>query len=39
MEAQLNVGFYREKCSAAESIVKDEVSKAFFKDKGMAPGS
>ncbi|KAK9291918.1 hypothetical protein L1049_019870 [Liquidambar formosana] len=38
MEAQLQVGFYRDKCSAAESIVKNEVRKAFFKDMGIAPG-
>ncbi|CAL5367820.1 unnamed protein product [Camellia sinensis] len=37
-QAQLRVGFYRDKCIAAEFIVKEEVEKAFARDKGMAPG-
>ncbi|XP_031390687.1 peroxidase 5-like [Punica granatum] len=36
--SQLQVGFYANKCPLAEFIVKDEVKKAFFKDKGIAPG-
>ncbi|GKB60354.1 peroxidase 5 [Tanacetum coccineum] len=35
-EAQLQVGFYSRSCSEAESIVKDEVSKAFSQNKGLA---
>ncbi|RVW60961.1 Peroxidase 5 [Vitis vinifera] len=38
IEAELQVGFYRDKCKAAESIVKDEVEKAFERDRGIAPG-
>lgn len=38
IEAELQVGFYRDKCKAAESIVKDEVEKAFDRDRGIAPG-
>lgn len=38
IEAQLRVGFYRNKCPNAESIIRDEVGKAFFRDKGIAPG-
>lgn len=38
IEAELQVGFYRDKCRAAESIVKDEVEKAFERDRGIAPG-
>ncbi|CAL5323442.1 unnamed protein product [Camellia sinensis] len=37
-QAQLQVGFYRDKCIAAELIVKEEVEKAFARDKGIAPG-
>lgn len=36
--SQLQVGFYADKCRLAEFIVKDEVKKAFFMDKGIAPG-
>ncbi|KAF6137649.1 hypothetical protein GIB67_030541 [Kingdonia uniflora] len=35
-EAQLQVGFYDSRCADAESIVKQEVSKAFNDDKGFA---
>ncbi|KAA8540103.1 hypothetical protein F0562_026795 [Nyssa sinensis] len=39
MEAQqLKVGFYGNTCRVAESIVKEEVQKAFAKDEGIAPG-
>ncbi|KAK3042049.1 hypothetical protein RJ639_001751 [Escallonia herrerae] len=37
-EAQLQVGFYKNSCPAAESIVCDEVFKAFKIDNGIAPG-
>ena len=36
---QLQVGFYRTNCSNAESIVRQEVERAFFfNDKGIAAG-
>ncbi|KAK4362845.1 hypothetical protein RND71_018086 [Anisodus tanguticus] len=38
LEAQLQVRFYENSCSMAEFIVKQEVSKAFFKDRGVAAG-
>lgn len=38
IEAELQVGFYRDKCRAAESIVRDEVENAFQRDKGIASG-
>lgn len=38
LEAQLQVGFYENSCSMAEFIVGQEVTKAFFKDKGVAAG-
>ncbi|XP_077247480.1 peroxidase 5-like [Tasmannia lanceolata] len=38
LEAQLQIGFYKSKCSTAESIVRDEVIKAFNRDKGLAAG-
>jgi peroxidase len=38
VHSQLRVGFYRSSCSLAELIVKDEVKKAFIRDKGVAPG-
>ncbi|XP_076933140.1 peroxidase 5-like [Bidens hawaiensis] len=37
-EAQLQIGFYSGSCSAAEYIVKEEVSKAYLQDKGLAAG-
>ncbi|XP_010671315.2 peroxidase 5 [Beta vulgaris subsp. vulgaris] len=37
-EATLQVGFYRDKCPFAEAIIKDEVTKSFLKDQGIAPG-
>ncbi|PWA63464.1 peroxidase 5 [Artemisia annua] len=37
-EAQLQVGFYSHSCPAAEFIVKDEVSKAFSQNNGLAAG-
>ncbi|GKB16443.1 copia protein [Tanacetum coccineum] len=38
VEAQLRAGFYSHSCEAAESIVKDEVSKAFSQNNGLAAG-
>lgn len=37
-EAQLQVGYYQSSCALAESIVKDEVSKAFIQNNGLAAG-
>ncbi|KAG8381609.1 hypothetical protein BUALT_Bualt06G0139300 [Buddleja alternifolia] len=37
-EAELQVGFYQYSCGLAEFIVKQEVSKAFSKDFGVAAG-
>ncbi|KAJ0979102.1 hypothetical protein J5N97_014576 [Dioscorea zingiberensis] len=37
-KAQLQVGFYNDKCLLAESIVKDEVMKALRSDSGLAAG-
>ncbi|KAL9437087.1 hypothetical protein AB3S75_023013 [Citrus x aurantiifolia] len=34
----LQIGFYRYSCGPAEFTVKDEVRKAFMKDKGVAAG-
>ena len=36
--AQLQVGFYDSSCLVAESIVKEEVMKAFKNDPGLAAG-
>nr|XP_027076635.1 peroxidase 5-like [Coffea arabica] len=38
IKAQLVVGFYNSRCPRAESIIWEEVLKAFLKDKGIAPG-
>ncbi|KAK6155474.1 hypothetical protein DH2020_009722 [Rehmannia glutinosa] len=38
VEAQLRVDFYRNTCPDAESIIQEEVRKAFFRDRGIAPG-
>ncbi|KAG9455434.1 hypothetical protein H6P81_008338 [Aristolochia fimbriata] len=38
MAAELSVGFYRSTCSLAEFVVKDEIRKAFFRDRGTAAG-
>ncbi|KAK3042830.1 hypothetical protein RJ639_001103 [Escallonia herrerae] len=38
LEAQLQVGFYSSSCRIAEFIVKDEVRKGFFSDRGVAAG-
>lgn len=38
MKAQLLVGFYDRTCPRAESIIREEVHEAFFKNKGIAPG-
>ncbi|KAH9741998.1 peroxidase [Citrus sinensis] len=38
VNSQLQVGFYRNSCSSAELIVKDEVRKSVLKDKGVAAG-
>ncbi|XP_074282343.1 peroxidase 5-like [Silene latifolia] len=37
-EAVLQVGFYSDKCQLAETIIRNEVVKAFVGDKGIAPG-
>ncbi|KAL8253231.1 hypothetical protein R6Q59_036924 [Mikania micrantha] len=37
-KAQLQIGFYSGYCSAAEFIVKEEVAKAYFEDRGLAAG-
>ena len=38
VHSQLQVGFYRNSCDYAESIVKDEVRNSFIKDQGVAAG-
>ncbi|KZV40956.1 peroxidase 5-like [Dorcoceras hygrometricum] len=38
VEAQLRVDFYNETCSNAEAIIWEEVKRAFFRDRGIAPG-
>ncbi|KAK9145883.1 hypothetical protein Sjap_005786 [Stephania japonica] len=38
LEAQLQVDYYENTCRIAEYIVKDEVKKAFFRDKGLVAG-
>ncbi|KAI3417851.1 Peroxidase [Psidium guajava] len=38
VESQLRVGFYANSCWLAEFIVKDEVRKALFSDRGLAAG-
>ncbi|XVE64506.1 hypothetical protein DITRI_Ditri07aG0106000 [Diplodiscus trichospermus] len=38
VHSQLQVGFYKDTCGSVESIVKQEVRKAFIKDKGVAAG-
>ncbi|XP_057463374.1 peroxidase 5-like [Actinidia eriantha] len=38
IEAQLQVGFYNDKCAGVETIVRQEVHKAFVQDYGIAPG-
>ena len=38
LEAQLQVGFYKNNCPNAESIVREEVSKAFDSNRGIAAG-
>ncbi|KAI3508075.1 hypothetical protein L1887_23075 [Cichorium endivia] len=37
-EAKIEVGFYSKSCPTAEFIVKDEVAKAYFQDRGLAAG-
>ncbi|XP_058086060.1 peroxidase 5-like [Magnolia sinica] len=37
-EAQLEVGFYDDKCLLAEAIVRGEVTKAYLRDPGVAAG-
>ncbi|KAL9233756.1 hypothetical protein vseg_008712 [Gypsophila vaccaria] len=37
-EAQLQVGFYKKICPSAETVVKQQVTKAFKSDNGIAPG-
>ncbi|XP_074287556.1 peroxidase 5-like [Silene latifolia] len=38
LEAQLQVGFYRQTCPIAELIVKQVVTTAFISNAGIAPG-
>ncbi|TMW87100.1 hypothetical protein EJD97_020416 [Solanum chilense] len=38
LEAQLQVGFYDNSCSMAEFIVRQEVTNAFLRNKGVAAG-
>ncbi|KAJ8427912.1 hypothetical protein Cgig2_023288 [Carnegiea gigantea] len=38
IEAALQVGYYGDKCPFAEKIIREEVTEAFAKDKGIAPG-
>ncbi|KAI4383174.1 hypothetical protein MLD38_009044 [Melastoma candidum] len=38
VDAQLQVGYYNDKCYLAEYIVKDEVHKAFARNPGLAAG-
>nr|XP_043618325.1 peroxidase 5-like [Erigeron canadensis] len=38
LEAQLQVGFYLNSCSVVELIIKEEVVKAYFQEKGLAAG-
>lgn len=38
VNSQLQVGFYTNSCGLSEFIVKDEVRKGFFKDRGVAAG-
>ncbi|RXI09962.1 hypothetical protein DVH24_031517 [Malus domestica] len=38
VHSQLQVGFYTTSCTLAETIVKDEVQKAFFRDPGVTAG-
>nr|XP_043613792.1 peroxidase 5-like [Erigeron canadensis] len=38
LQAQLQVGFYSRSCTMAEFIIRDEVTKAFIQDRGLAAG-
>lgn len=38
VRSQLQVGFYRNLCSLAETIVKEEVRKGISRDEGVAAG-
>ncbi|KAK2637213.1 hypothetical protein Ddye_032005 [Dipteronia dyeriana] len=38
VNSQLQVGFYGDSCSCAESVVKDEVTKAFMNNRRVAAG-
>ena len=38
VHSQLQIGFYKDTCSLVEFIVKEEVWKAFFRDRGVAAG-
>lgn len=35
---QLQVGFYKNTCNVVESIIREEVIRAFLQDKGNAAG-
>lgn len=38
IEAELQVGFYRDNCDFAEAIIRDEVERSFLINNGIAPG-
>lgn len=38
IEAELQVNFYRNTCPNAELIIRQEVQRAYFRDRGIAPG-
>lgn len=38
VDSQLQVGFYGSSCNLAEFIVKEEVRKGFFGNRGVAAG-
>ncbi|XWS61432.1 hypothetical protein CRYUN_Cryun07bG0125200 [Craigia yunnanensis] len=38
VHSQLQIGFYKDTCSLVEFIVKEEVRKAFIRDRGVAAG-
>ncbi|XP_022733944.1 peroxidase 5-like [Durio zibethinus] len=38
VHSQLQIGFYKYKCSLVEFIVKEEVTKALIRDRGLAAG-
>lgn len=38
LEAQLQVGFYARSCPSVESVVREEVARAFRGNRGLAAG-